>query len=75
MAAYTVAVTPSSPSADQRSSSQRISKYEIMLAIGDKEAFYDLYCAISNRAIDMYVKAGRRKFALKLHGCLAALDK
>jgi len=46
-----------------------------MLAIGDGEAFYDLYCNISNRAIDMYVKAGRRKFALKLHTCLAALDK
>ncbi|KAG1764769.1 hypothetical protein EV702DRAFT_1283222 [Suillus placidus] len=28
----------------------------------------------SNRAIEMYVKAGRRKFALKLHGFLAALD-
>jgi hypothetical protein len=29
---------------------------------------------LTNRAIDMYVKAGRRKFALKLHGSLAALD-
>jgi len=45
-----------------------------MLVIGDKDAFYDLYCAISNRAIDMYVKAGRRKFALKLHGSIAAMD-
>lgn len=75
MAAYTVAGAPSSPLPEKRSSSQRISKYEIMLAIGDSEAFYDLYCSISNRAIDLYVKAGRRKFALKLHGCLAALDK
>ncbi|KAG2157362.1 trafficking protein particle complex subunit 10 [Suillus clintonianus] len=58
----------------RRSSTQRISNHEIMLAIGDEEAFYDLYCATSNRAIDMYVKAGRRKFALKLHGFLAALD-
>lgn len=74
MAAYTVAGAPSSPLPEKRSSSQRISKYEIMLAIGDSEAFYDLYCSISNRAIDLYVKAGRRKFALKLHGCLAALD-
>ncbi|KAG1754504.1 trafficking protein particle complex subunit 10 [Suillus lakei] len=58
----------------KRSSTQRISNHEVILAIGDKEAFYDLYCATSNRAIDMYVKAGRRKFALKLHGFLAALD-
>jgi hypothetical protein len=58
----------------KRSSARRISNHEIMLAIGGKEAFYDLYCATSNRAIDMYVKAGRRKFALKLHGFLAALD-
>lgn len=47
---------------------RRISNHEIILTIGDKQAFYDLYCATSNRAIDMYVKAGRRKFALKLHG-------
>ncbi|KAF9227601.1 hypothetical protein BS17DRAFT_746219 [Gyrodon lividus] len=59
---------------DKRSSTHRISKYEIMLAIGESEAFYDLYTTICNRAIDMYVKAGRRKFALKLHGSLAALD-
>jgi len=56
------------------SSTHQISKHEIILAIGDREAFYDLYCATTNRAIDMYVKAGRRKFALKLHGFLAALD-
>ena len=30
--------------------------------------------AITNRAIDLYAKGGRRKFALKLHGTLAALD-
>ncbi|KAI6045646.1 trafficking protein particle complex subunit 10 [Pisolithus marmoratus] len=73
MAIQTISTTPRSP-LPERNPSQRISKYEIMLAVGDSEAFYDLYCAISNRAIDMYVKAGRRKFALKLHGCLAALD-
>ncbi|KIJ16879.1 hypothetical protein PAXINDRAFT_162498 [Paxillus involutus ATCC 200175] len=59
---------------DKRSSAHRISNYEITLAVGESEAFYDLYTTISNRAIDMYVKAGRRKFALKLHGSLAALD-
>ncbi|KAG1740807.1 uncharacterized protein EDB91DRAFT_339634 [Suillus paluster] len=56
------------------SSTQRISNHEVMLAIGNEEPFYDLYCTTLNRAIDMYVKAGRRKFALKLHGFLAALD-
>ncbi|KAG6336920.1 hypothetical protein ID866_2158 [Astraeus odoratus] len=71
MALHTAVTAPPS---GKVSSAHRISKYEIMLAIGDREAFYDFYCTISNRAIDMYVKAGRRKFALKLHGCLAALD-
>ncbi|KAF7983988.1 hypothetical protein HWV62_17458 [Athelia sp. TMB] len=53
---------------------QNISKAELVAAIGDQEAFYALYVALTNRAIDMYVKAGRRKFALKLHATLAALD-
>ncbi|KAI6109597.1 trafficking protein particle complex subunit 10 [Pisolithus sp. B1] len=74
MAIQTVTTTPGSP-LPERNSSQQISKYEVLLAVGDSEAFYDLYCTISNQTIDMYVKAGRRKFALKLHGCLAALDK
>ena len=59
---------------DNKSSNCCISKREIISAIGDKEVFYDLYTTISNRAIDMYVKAGRRKFALKIHGSLAVLD-
>jgi hypothetical protein len=37
-------------------------------------AFYDIYVKLTNRAIDTYVKAGRRKFALRLHGSLAAMD-
>jgi len=36
--------------------------------------FYDIYVKLTNRAIDAYVKAGRRKFALRLHGSLAAMD-
>ncbi|KAI9571283.1 hypothetical protein HD554DRAFT_2169127 [Boletus coccyginus] len=59
---------------DSKSSNYCISKREIISAIKDKEVFYDLYTTISNRAIDMYVKAGRRKFALKIHGSLAVLD-
>ncbi|KJA20255.1 hypothetical protein HYPSUDRAFT_142413 [Hypholoma sublateritium FD-334 SS-4] len=44
------------------------------VAINNKEAFYELYVAVLNRAIDFYAKSGRRKFALKLHGNLAALE-
>lgn len=55
-------------------SSHKISKLDLLTSIKDREAFYALYVAITNRAIDMYAKAGRRKFALKLHGTLAALD-
>ena len=43
-------------------------------AANDREAFYKLYIAVTNRAIDLYAKSGRRKFALKLHGNLAALE-
>lgn len=55
-------------------SSLKISKADFVSSLEDRETFYDLYVTISNRAIDMYTKAGRRKFALKLHGTLAALD-
>jgi hypothetical protein len=55
-------------------SSQKISKADFLSSIEDREAFYDLYVSITNRAIDLYAKGGRRKFALKLHGTLAALD-
>lgn len=43
-------------------------------AVNSTEAFYKLYVAVTNRAIDLYAKSGRRKFALKLHGNLAALE-
>ena len=54
--------------------SQRISRTDLLSLLQDKGAFYDLYVSITNRAIDLYAKAGRRKFALRLHGTLAALD-
>ncbi|KAF8810122.1 hypothetical protein BYT27DRAFT_7135471 [Phlegmacium glaucopus] len=43
-------------------------------AVSNQQAFYELYAAITNRAIDFYAKSGRRKFALKLHGTLSALE-
>lgn len=68
------AVVSDLPVFDNKSLDFCISRHEIISAIGDKDVFYDLYTSISNRAIDMYVKAGRRKFALKIHGSLAVLD-
>ncbi|KAF9466293.1 trafficking protein particle complex subunit 10 [Collybia nuda] len=56
------------------SSTSRISNAEILAAIENGDPFYELYVTTTNRAIDMYAKAGRRKFALRLHGSLAALD-
>lgn len=44
------------------------------ISVKDREAFYEMYVANTNRAIDLYAKAARKKFALKLHGDLAALD-
>ncbi|KAJ6630673.1 trafficking protein particle complex subunit 10 [Mycena sp. CBHHK59/15] len=53
---------------------EKISSSDILESIKNRDTFYDTYVGITNRAIDMYAKAGRRKFALKLHGSLAALD-
>ena len=43
-------------------------------AFSNKQAFYELYTAVTNRAIDFYAKSSRRKFALRLHGTLSALE-
>ena len=42
--------------------------------MGDTATFHEQYIRLTNKTIDLYVKAGRRKFALKLHARLAALD-
>ncbi|KAH9005086.1 hypothetical protein EDB86DRAFT_3061943 [Lactarius hatsudake] len=67
---------PSVPVApqDARRESRIISNSELLKCLGDRAAYYDLYIKLTNRAIEAYVKAGRRKFALRLHGSLAALD-
>ncbi|KAF7322882.1 hypothetical protein HMN09_00067600 [Mycena chlorophos] len=62
------------PSSGAFAADKSLSSQELMDALGNREKFYETYVGITNRAIDMYAKAGRRKFALKLHGSLAALD-
>ncbi|GJE95190.1 trafficking protein particle complex subunit 10 [Phanerochaete sordida] len=62
---------------DTRTSSENlssISKTDLRDALEDKEAFFEMYIAHTNRAIELYASAGRRKFALRMHGSLAALD-
>lgn len=54
--------------------SSQISRAEILSAVKDQATFYDLYVNLTNRAIDIYAKGNRRKFAVMLHGKLAALD-
>ncbi|KIP08175.1 hypothetical protein PHLGIDRAFT_88626 [Phlebiopsis gigantea 11061_1 CR5-6] len=51
-----------------------ISNPDLQTALQDKEAFYEMYITLTNRAIELYATAGRRKFALRMHGSLAALD-
>jgi hypothetical protein len=67
---------PSAPAIPQgaRRESRIISNPELLKCLEDRTEYYDLYIKLTNRAIEMYVKAGRRKFALRLHGSLAALD-
>lgn len=50
------------------------SNQTLNVAISNRNAFNELYLAVMNRAVDLYAKSGRRKFALKLHGCLAAFE-
>lgn len=52
----------------------QFSNETLNVAIHNQHAFYELYIAVTKRAIDLYAKSGRRKFALKLHGCLAAFE-
>ncbi|THH29639.1 hypothetical protein EUX98_g4553 [Antrodiella citrinella] len=66
------ATSPTSPIPDR--SSQLITQADVLKSLDDVEAFYGLYVKITNRAIELYASAGRRKFALKMHGSLAALD-
>ncbi|KAF5365787.1 hypothetical protein D9758_003260 [Tetrapyrgos nigripes] len=55
-------------------STTKISNTQILTALDSEDAFYSLYTHTTTRAIDLYANAGRRKFALKLHGSLAALE-
>ena len=52
----------------------RISRADLKSALSEKDSFFELYANLTNRAIELYAGAGRRKFALKMHGSLAALD-
>ncbi|KAJ7582878.1 trafficking protein particle complex subunit 10 [Mycena floridula] len=67
-------VFPSTPTSPDTKSRDQISNAELLAALDNQETFFVLYIGITNQAIDMYAKGGRRKFALKLHGSLAALD-
>lgn len=51
-----------------------ITKTELLTSMEQQDTLYDLYLNVTNRAIELYANSGRRKFALKLHGSLAALD-
>ncbi|EMD38446.1 hypothetical protein CERSUDRAFT_153326 [Gelatoporia subvermispora B] len=53
---------------------ESIGNKELASAVGNKDLFHDFYIQLTNRAIELYARAGRRKFAIKLHGDLAALD-
>lgn len=57
-----------------RASTNQITNKDLVAGMADRDIFDKLYIDTTNRAIDMYVKGSRRKFALKLHGSLAALD-
>ncbi|KZV72948.1 hypothetical protein PENSPDRAFT_628128 [Peniophora sp. CONT] len=75
-APFTMSISPERPrpNAVDKRASRTISQPALVACFNDAEAFYELYNALTNKAIDLYARAGRRKFALKLHGSLAALD-
>jgi len=47
---------------------------KLMDPLASKDAFDRLYVKITQDAIDCFVEGKRRKWALKLHGDLAAFD-
>jgi hypothetical protein len=51
-----------------------VSSEDILAIFQDRDAFYDIYIRLTNQALTLYAEGGRRKFGLKLHGALAALD-
>lgn len=71
---------PSTPSGSvikdskDKRGSMTITRPELLSSLDEQDTLYDLYVSVTNRAIELYASAGRRKFALKLHGTLAALD-
>ncbi|KAF7793103.1 hypothetical protein EIP86_004211 [Pleurotus ostreatoroseus] len=58
----------------EKAALDRISKQDLKAALEDKNAFFEMYITLTKRAIELYANAGRRKFALRMHGSLAALD-
>ncbi|KAI0082757.1 hypothetical protein K474DRAFT_1681152 [Panus rudis PR-1116 ss-1] len=59
---------------DNTRRSRQISKTELLTALGDREAFYEIYKNTTSKALDLYASADRRKFALRMYADLAALD-
>jgi hypothetical protein len=53
---------------------QTITNATLSKVLGSAEPFYSHYIEVTNRSIDSYAKGKRRKFALRMHGSLAALD-
>lgn len=53
----------------------KISTPELIEALKSRDAFDRLYITTTNKAIQTYGSCGRRRFALKLHASLAALDQ
>jgi hypothetical protein len=52
----------------------KITRNELTQSLVDKGKFDELYLSTTQRAIEYYAEGKRRKFALKLHGDLAAFD-
>jgi hypothetical protein len=53
----------------------KITRPELVPILNDQTAFDSLYISTTQRAIEYYAEGKRRKFALKLHGDLAAFDR
>jgi hypothetical protein len=52
-----------------------ITNQELRRALKSADHFREFYGGLTERAIDLYVKGGRRKFAVKLHGLRAGISR
>lgn len=70
----TVAEVSSDPTRDAKNRPP-VTRRDLLEAVASREVFDKLYIDLTNRSIQAYQGAGRKRCSLKLHASLAALEE